>query len=166
MQTEIYKPMKRIFLLLSLLALSAASLSAQVLLKGAEEYFTPEQMPNMLKWLPAPPTEGSAAFAYDEAQYQWGKEQRNDKARAALAIAHASIDPAKICEHFSEAMGMTISKENTPAIYRVVYPLRRADNSSEGREGSEQKWFLSVRSHDYRLLGCTAACRDKSRCGR
>ena len=131
MQTEIYKPMKRIFLLLSLLALSAASLSAQVLLKGAEEYFTPEQMPNMLKWLPAPPTEGSAAFAYDEAQYQWGKEQRNDKARAALAIAHASIDPAKICEHFSEAMGMTISKENTPAIYRVgVNGMETANNIS------------------------------------
>ena len=112
--------MKKFVLLLSAFALSVASLSAQkTLLKGAEHYFTPEQMPNMLKWLPAPPAEGSAAFAYDQAQYQWGKEQRKDKARAEMAIAHASIDPAKICEHFSEAMGITISKENTPAIYRV-----------------------------------------------
>lgn len=114
--------MKKILLLtLSVLvSLFVVNTASAQLLKGAKPYLTPDQLPNMVNWLPAPPTEGSAAFAYDEAQYQWGKEQRNDKARAALAIAHASIDPAKICEHFSEAMGMTISKENTPAIYRVV----------------------------------------------
>ena len=142
--------MKRIVLLLSAVALSAATLSAQTLLKGAEHYFTPEQMPNMLKWLPAPPKEGSAAFAYDEAQYEWGKEQRKDEARAKMAIAHASIDPAKICDHFSEAMGMTISKENTPAIYRVlVNGMETANNISliPKKHYNRQRPFIRYNEH-------------------
>ncbi len=96
------------------------SASAERLIKGANPYFTVEQMPDMTKWLPAPPSFDSEQFSYDKAQYAWGKSRREDKARAAMAISHASIDPVVICSHFSEAFGVDITPENTPQIYRLI----------------------------------------------
>jgi acid phosphatase (class A) len=95
------------------------SASAQ-LLKGAKAYLTPDELPNMIKWLPEPPKENSAAFEYDIHRYGWGKEQRKDAQRAARAVHHASIDPKVVCSHFSEIMGLEISPENTPHIYRAL----------------------------------------------
>jgi acid phosphatase (class A) len=134
-------------LLVSLCTISTAS--AQ-LLKGAKAYLTPDELPNMIYWLPEPPAEGSAAFEYDIHRYGWGKEQRKDEARAKMAIAHASIDPAKICDHFSEAMGMTISKENTPAIYRVlVNGMETANNISliPKKHYNRQRPFIRYNEH-------------------
>ena len=94
--------------------------TAQNLFKGSNAYFSAEQMPNMLNWLPAPPAFDSKAFIYDVAQYEWGKSRREDKARADMAISHASIDPVVICSHFSEAFGVELSPENTPQIFRLL----------------------------------------------
>ncbi len=82
---------------------------------------TPQQMPNPIHFLPPPPDSGSAAFAYDQSQYRWGKEQRLDSARLAIAIRDADWSINCICREFSEPFGMTISKEATPAIYWMLY---------------------------------------------
>lgn len=82
---------------------------------------TPQQMPNPIRFLPPPPDRASEAFAYDEAQYLWGKEQRLDSARLAIAVKDADWTIEYICREFSEPFGMTISKESTPAIFHLLY---------------------------------------------
>ena len=82
---------------------------------------TPQQMPNPVRFLPPPPDTTSAAFAYDQARYRWGKEQRLDSARLSLAMSDANWRIEYICQEFSKPFGMTISREATPAIYRMLY---------------------------------------------
>lgn len=85
-----------------------------------EPYFTAEQMPDLLKWLPAPPDTLSQAFAYDLSQYEWGKQQRLDPDRAAAAIHQADLSAEAFCAEFSEPFGMTISREETPEIFSLL----------------------------------------------
>ncbi|MBQ5974581.1 MAG: phosphatase PAP2 family protein [Bacteroidales bacterium] len=108
--------MKRsLFLILSLaMVLIAHSQEPQPLL-------TPQQMPNPVRFLPPPPDKASDAFAYDQSQYRWGKEQRLDSARLSIAVRDADWSIDCICREFSEPFGMTISKEATPAIFRLLY---------------------------------------------
>lgn len=115
--------MKRVSFIICVLVVmltSATTVSAENLLKGAVPYFTAEEMPDMTKWLPEPPTTDSKAFQYDISQYEWGKSRRADKARSSMAISHASIDPVDICSHFNKALGVEITPENTPHIYRLL----------------------------------------------
>ena len=58
----------------------------------AEPYFTPEEMPNMLKTPLTPPDSLSAAFSYDLSRFLWGKSVRATE----------------------------LSKEKTPEIYRLL----------------------------------------------
>ena len=83
--------MKKILLLTLTLfvSLSVTNSASAQLLKGAKAYLTPDQLPNMVNWLPEPPSEDSAAFDYDISRYNWGKEQRKDVKRAERAIRHA-----------------------------------------------------------------------------
>lgn len=107
--------MKKLFrsaLFLSLLLPLCAS--------GQEPLITQGSMPNAVYFLPAPPDTASAAFAYDKAQYRWGLEQRKDSARCAVAVSDAEWSVACMCRIFSEAIGFTISKEATPAIYEML----------------------------------------------
>ena len=85
-----------------------------------EPYFTTEEMPDMLKWCPAPPDTVGAHFAYDIIQYMWGKEMRNNKERADIAIRDAVYGLDCIIREFSEPFGLQISKEETPEIYKVL----------------------------------------------
>jgi acid phosphatase (class A) len=45
-------------------------------------YFTTEELPDLIKALPAPPDSLSQGFTYDIMRYLWGKTQREDAARA------------------------------------------------------------------------------------
>ena len=86
-----------------------------------EPWLTPQEMPNSVNFLPPPPDTNSMAFAYDKAQYAWGKEQRKDTARLAIAHRDAVWSIETICREFSVPFGITISKETTPAIYELLY---------------------------------------------
>ena len=109
-------PMKRTLFLILLLLVALTVHSQEPL-----PLLTPQQMPNPIHFLPPPPDSGSAAFAYDQSQYRWGKEQRLDSARLAIAVRDADWSINCICREFSEPFGMTISKEATPAIYWMLY---------------------------------------------
>lgn len=91
-------------------------LSAQVSPKLLE----PEEMPNGLHFLPPPPDTLSAGFAYDLSQYHWGKAQRNDSARCAIATRDAEWSVPCMCREFSEPFGVILSKETTPEIYLLL----------------------------------------------
>ena len=109
-------PMKRTLFLILLLLVALIVHSQEPL-----PLLSPQQMPNPIHFLPPPPDSGSAAFAYDQSQYRWGKEQRLDSARLAIAVRDADWNINCICREFSEPFGMTISKGATPAIYWMLY---------------------------------------------
>lgn len=83
-------------------------------------YLTADEVPNAVYWLPAPPEPGSSQFMYDISQYYWGKQQRLDSLRAKKAIREADYEVADMVPQFCSAFGMEISKQKTPAIYKVV----------------------------------------------
>ncbi len=85
-----------------------------------EAYFTTEEMPDMLKWYPAPPDTASAHFAYDIMRYFWGKSMRLNKERADIAIRDADYGIDVVIREFSVPFGLQISKEETPEIYKVL----------------------------------------------
>ena len=78
------------------------------------------QMPNAVYFLPAPPDTASDAFQYDKAQYRWGKEQRKDSTRLAIAVNDAIWSIDNICKIYSGVLGFEISEQNAPVIYRML----------------------------------------------
>lgn len=129
--------MKRILILIALLPLLA---TAQETLIPASE------LPNMRRFLPPPPDTASAAFQYDKAQYQWGKEQRKDSARCALATQDAEWSVDYMCRIMGGAMGFTISKKATPDIYAMLNAgIFTADKVSE----TAKAYYMRIRPYMY-----------------
>ena len=62
------------FALSALILLAIAVVTSPV--SASEPYFCTTEMPNALRYLPGPPARSDMRFAYDSAQYQWGKRMR------------------------------------------------------------------------------------------
>lgn len=106
--------MKRSVLLFAIILLaSCATVKPQ-------KYFTMDEMPDLVKCLPAPPAPGTPEFGYDSLRYFWGKEQRKDPARAAIADRDAMWQLDSIIAIFSEPFGMKLSPERTPQIWQYL----------------------------------------------
>lgn len=105
--------MKRTLILLAVMLFGMAATAQRPLLDSL-------QMPNAVHFLPPPPDTASAAFQYDRAQYRWGMEQRKDPVRLAIAVNDAIWSVDNICKIYSGVLGIDISQENTPAIYRML----------------------------------------------
>ncbi len=88
--------------------------------KKAEPYFTKQEMPDMLQFMPGPPDSTSVDFARDVSRYFWGKQMRQDKERADMAKRDAVFGMSVIATEYEEAFGMKISPEETPEIYKVL----------------------------------------------
>ena len=86
----------------------------------AGPYCGVDELPDLIKCLPAPPEPGSTEFARDVARYEWGKEQRRDPERAALARHDAVWSYTTIADAFSKPFGMEISPTTTPKIWKVL----------------------------------------------
>ena len=106
--------MKKLLLLSTVLFLTVATGRAQ------EVYFTTEQLPDLIQSLPAPPDSLSHGFAYDVMQYQWGKAQRPDSARAEMAKRDAVWSYEALLNELAVPFGLALSKEATPAIWTVL----------------------------------------------
>ena len=102
-------------IMLSWIAVSIAALPA-----FAAPYCGVEELPDLIKCLPAPPEPGSADFARDVARYEWGKEQRKNPERAALARHDAVWSYATIADAFSKPFGMELSPTNTPSVWKLL----------------------------------------------
>lgn len=83
-------------------------------------YIPEDQMPDVVKILPAPPQDPSPDFDNDILRYMWGKQQRRDSLRLAMAVRDAiwSLDTTIVI--LSKPFGYKISREETPAIYEVL----------------------------------------------
>lgn len=119
-----------------LLAIAFLVLGIQVSVKaqwGYSYYFTPNQLPNLTNILPAPPEETSEAFAHDIMRYYWGKQQREDEERAAIARRQATWTLETMYNEFSEPYGMEISSANTPQLCKLLdKALQTADKICDG----------------------------------
>ena len=83
-------------------------------------YFSPEEMPDLIKCLPPPPDTLGSDFANDIMRYMWGKAQRLDSTRAALVFRDAVWNYDSLFAVFSVPFGLEISKDGTPEIYKLL----------------------------------------------
>ena len=107
--------LKKTFAAIALCGAALVSFAADV-----KPYVDADALPNALNFYPAPPDTTSPQFKYDISQYMWGKEMRQDSARAALAIAQTVESVAEMAKLFSEPFGMEISAQKTPAIMNLL----------------------------------------------
>ena len=83
-------------------------------------YFTTEEMPDLIKCLPAPPDSTSEAFSYDVLRYMWGKLQRFDTIRADQAKRDAVWSYEALLAELSVPFGLEISEKGTPEIWKLI----------------------------------------------
>ena len=106
--------MKKAFFI-SILLVASVMMRAQ----DVHLYMQEEELPDLVTCLPAPPDTIGEAFTHDIMRYMWGKTQRLDSARLAMAKRDAIWNLDTTMAIFSVPFGCDISPENTPAIYRV-----------------------------------------------
>lgn len=85
-----------------------------------QPYLTVDQLPDLIKCLPAPPAFDSPEFANDMMRYAWGKQQRRDSVRAEIAKRDAVWSYEALLAEFSVPFGLEISRENTPEIWKLM----------------------------------------------
>ena len=131
--------MKKI-MMMAVVIMAAVCASAQ---SKPEPYFTYKELPNMIKWCPAPPDTVGAAFTYDIMQYMWGKEMRQkDTLRTSIAIRDAVYSLECIMQEFSEPLGLQMSQEETPEIYKL---LRDSKATCEAISGFPKYYYKRKR---------------------
>ena len=109
-------------------------------------YFTTEEMPDLVKCLPAPPAKGSPAFQLDVQRYKWGKQQRKDPVRAEMACRDAVWTYEALLDELDDHFGMAVSEENTPAIWNV---LERSLRTVDQIRVAPKAWFKRIRPFEY-----------------
>ena len=78
---------KTVTIIFAVVALSA-SFCGWAQEEEVTRYFSKDEMPNLIKCLPAPPDTVGADFAHDIMRYLWGKTQRGDAYRPQMAVDH------------------------------------------------------------------------------
>ena len=147
--------MKKLFFILI-----AAMMAARVYAGTPKVYIPAEQLPHLLSIMPAPPDFNSPEFAYDEVRYNWGKMQRQDSVRLAVAIADAEWnDWELILNRWQEAFGMPISETATPHIYALLVnsittidPMRIEPKAFYHRQRPFERYGDTMPSHEEPFL--------------
>ena len=85
-----------------------------------QPYFTVDQLPDLIKCLPAPPAFDSPEFANDMMRFAWGKQQRLDPERAEIAKRDAVWSYEALLAEFAIPFGLEISREGTPEIWKLM----------------------------------------------
>lgn len=109
--------MNRVLMLLSVLLCLPSWLRAQ---EKIEPYIPENELTDVVKVLPPPPEDPSPDFDRDILRYMWGKQQRRDSVRLAMAIRDAQWNLDTTLAILAEPFGLKISKEETPAVYEVL----------------------------------------------
>ena len=109
--------MKKYFVIAWAFVMMAMTLNAQ---DEVQPYFAVDQLPDLIKCLPAPPAFDSPEFANDMMRYAWGKQQRLDEERAEIAKRDAVWSYEALLNEFAVPFGLAISPENTPEIWKLM----------------------------------------------
>lgn len=115
-----YSNMKRIILTIFTIVLFCGGLHVNAQNAGVTLYFGAEEMPDLIKCLPPPPDTIGIGFTHDIMRYMWGKVERNNTTRAAIAYRDAAWDFDSLFAEFVVPFGLEISKEGTPEIYKYL----------------------------------------------
>lgn len=134
---DIIAALKRNVVLLAAITLLVSGAHAQ-----SKHFLNVNQLADSREILPEPPAENSAQFAYDEAQYQWGKSIRNTP-RGEMAARDADLSEGWITRVFSEPFGYEISPEKTPELYKLLKGVERDAGSLSARKA--KKHYMRVR---------------------
>ena len=110
--------MKRFLLIATVALLTTMNVWAQQ--DAVQPYFSTQELPDLIKCLPAPPSFDSPEFANDVVRYQWGKTQRLDSERAAIAKRDAVWSYEALFAEFNIPFGLTISRTETPEIWKLL----------------------------------------------
>ena len=109
--------MKKYFVIAWAFVMTAMTLNAQ---NEVQPYFPVEQLPDLIKCLPAPPAFDSPEFAYDMERFAWGKQQRLNEERAEIARRDAVWSYEALLNEFAVPFGLAITPENTPEIWKLM----------------------------------------------
>ncbi|MBQ9584164.1 MAG: phosphatase PAP2 family protein [Bacteroidales bacterium] len=133
-----------------------SSLTAAVVLfclqwsASAQQVYTPyipkNELPDVVQIVPAPPADPSAGFDYDILRYMWGKQQRRDSVRLAMAVRDAVWNLDTTLAILAEPFGLKISKQCTPAIYEV---LTRGVTTIENIRFRPKAYYFRIRPFAY-----------------
>lgn len=83
-------------------------------------YIPEEALPDVVQCVPAPPDANSPEFSYDQVRYEWGKQQRENPERLAMAVRDAIWSLDTTMAIMSDAFGLKVSAKDTPRIYNVL----------------------------------------------
>ncbi len=83
-------------------------------------YFQVGELPDLVKCLPPPPAFDSPEFGYDMMRYAWGKQQRCDSVRAAIAKRDAVWSYEALLGEFAVPFGLAVSEQATPEIWKLM----------------------------------------------
>ena len=108
--------MKKLFVIVFAIMMAQTMRSQDV---STEPYLTADDLPNAVVWLPEPPDTIGALFTHDIMQYMWGKSIR-DTQRGKEAADHWVTSAEEMAKFYSVPFGMTLSEEETPAIYKLM----------------------------------------------
>ena len=140
--------------------MAAAAMMAAINLSAQEEsvqpYIALDDMPRLLDIMPAPPAFDSPEFANDVVRYGWGKQQRQNEERVALAIADAEWDDhAKLFLQWKDAFGLEINETATPEIWKLMEtslattdPMRKETKAFYQRQRPFERFDDAMPSHE------------------
>ena len=109
--------MKKNFMIALAAIFAAMTLNAQ---NEVQPYFPVDQLPDLIKCLPAPPAFDSPEFANDMMRFSWGKQQRLDPERAEIAKRDAVWSYEALLAEFDVPFGLHMSPEDTPEIWKLM----------------------------------------------
>lgn len=105
------------------------------------DYYKQKDLPDAVYFLPAPPDTSDMLFAADFNRWIWGKSLRGTP-RGEQASWESLFATERMATVFGEAMGISITKEGTPAIWNL---MRRAGHSGNNGVRSAKKYYMRVR---------------------
>lgn len=109
--------MKKNFVIALVAIMAAMTLNAQ---DQVQPYLTVNQLPDLIKCLPAPPAFDSPEFANDMMRFSWGKQQRLNPERAEIAKRDAVWSYEALLAEFDVPFGLHMSPEDTPEIWKLM----------------------------------------------
>ena len=104
-------------------------------------YFSTNELPDPCAYLPVPPDTASNLFVDDFMRWIWGKSIRNTE-RGKQASWESLYGVKRMATVFGEALDMTISEEETPAIWRL---LQRVGETGNKATGKAKRKYMRVR---------------------
>ena len=109
--------MKKFFVIALSLVMTTLTVNAQ---DEVQPYLTLDQLPDLIKCLPAPPAFDSPEFANDMMRFAWGKQQRLDPERAEIARRDAVWSYEALLAELSVPFGLAITPAGTPEIWKLM----------------------------------------------